>query len=39
MAAIGAGTEKGLFDVYLCPTIQTQSKLGYLSNFNPKLIS
>jgi len=38
MAAIGCGQDKGLFDVYLCPTIQTQHKLSYLSNNNAKLI-
>jgi glycosyltransferase involved in cell wall biosynthesis len=38
MAAIGCGQEKGLFDVYLCPTVLTQHKLSYLSNNNPKLI-
>jgi glycosyltransferase involved in cell wall biosynthesis len=32
---IGAGQEKGFFDVYFHPAIQSQRQLNYLSNINP----
>jgi glycosyltransferase involved in cell wall biosynthesis len=39
MFVIGAGSKEKLFDVYLNPSVATQTKLSYLSNNNPALTS